>query len=76
MNFNTSDLLKCAVGCFLLGALAGAGIIAELAIAPKDMNEAKAQINELRAEAIKRNAAEWIVDPATGETTFTWKPIP
>ncbi len=33
-------------------------------------------LNNLKAEAIKRNAAEWIVDPATGKTTFTWKPTP
>lgn len=23
-----------------------------------------------------RNAAEWVVDPQTGKTTFTWKPLP
>lgn len=34
------------------------------------------QRDELKAEAVKRNAAEWVVDPQTGKTTFTWKPLP
>jgi len=29
--------------------------------------------NELKAKAVKLNAAEWLVNPDNGETTFTWK---
>lgn len=30
---------------------------------------------ELMSKAIERNAAEWVLDPKTGKTTFTWKEI-
>lgn len=32
-------------------------------------------MGEYRAEAVKRGAAEWVVDPATGETEFRWKEV-
>jgi ActR/RegA family two-component response regulator len=28
-----------------------------------------------KAEAVKRGAAEWLVNPDNGETTFQWKDI-
>jgi hypothetical protein len=28
-----------------------------------------------RAEAVKRGAAEWLVNPDNGETTFQWKTL-
>jgi hypothetical protein len=31
------------------------------------------QRDELKAEAVKRGAAEWVVDPTNGATTFMWK---
>lgn len=31
---------------------------------------------ELRAKAVEVGAAEWVVDPKTGKTTFTWKEKP
>lgn len=31
------------------------------------------QRDELKSEAVKRGAAEWVVDPANGATTFMWK---
>jgi len=31
------------------------------------------QIRELKAKAVEVGAAEWIVDSASGYTTFTWK---
>lgn len=30
-------------------------------------------LKELRARAVELGAASWVVDPKTGETTFTWK---
>ena len=30
-------------------------------------------LDEMKAEAVKRGAAEWVVDPTNGETTFKWK---
>ena len=30
---------------------------------------------KMKAEAVKRGAAEWVVDPANGETTFQWKEV-
>ena len=30
-------------------------------------------MRETKAEAVKRGAAEWVVDPTNGETTFVWK---
>ena len=30
---------------------------------------------DMKAEAVKRGAAEWVVDPANGETTFKWKEV-
>lgn len=29
----------------------------------------------LQSEAVKRGAAEWVVNPANGETTFKWKEV-
>lgn len=31
------------------------------------------QRESFKAEAIKRGAAEWVVNPLNGETTFKWK---
>lgn len=31
-------------------------------------------IKTLRAEAVKRGHAEWVVNPETGETVWEWKP--
>jgi len=31
------------------------------------------QRENLKAEAVKHGAAEWLVNPDTGDTTFTWK---
>lgn len=31
------------------------------------------RIGELKAKAVEVGAAEWIVDPTNGDTTFTWK---
>lgn len=64
-----SDEFKLFFGGGVLGFLAATFLFANIAT-PNPI------VDELRAEAIKRNAAEWIVDPATGNTTFTWKPIP
>jgi hypothetical protein len=33
-------------------------------------------IQSIHAEAVKRGAAEWVVDQETGRTTFQWKPGP
>lgn len=33
------------------------------------------QRESFRAEAIKRGAAEWVVNPLNGETTFKWKEL-
>lgn len=38
-------------------------------------NNHKQETQELRAEAVKRHAAEWVVDPATGSTTFKWREV-
>lgn len=46
-----------------IGALIGATIL-------------EIKIRSLKSEAIKRKAAEWIVDPETGKTEFYWKPLP
>ena len=35
----------------------------------------QSQRAELKAEAVKRGAAEWVVDPANGATTFMWKEL-
>lgn len=32
-------------------------------------------LDEMKAEAVKRGAAEWVVNPANGETTFKWKEV-
>ena len=32
-------------------------------------------LGDMRHKAVERNAAEWVVDQKTGETTFTWKEI-
>lgn len=34
------------------------------------------QRDTLKAEAVKRGAAEWIINPDNGETTFQWKEKP
>jgi hypothetical protein len=31
--------------------------------------------DEFRTEAVKRGAAEWLVNPDNGETIFQWKDI-
>ena len=33
------------------------------------------QRESFKAEAIKRGAAEWVVNPLNGETTFKWKEL-
>ena len=33
----------------------------------------QSQRDELKAEAVKRGAAEWVVDPTNGMATFMWK---
>lgn len=30
-------------------------------------------VRNLKSEAVIRGAAEWVVDPATGDTEFQWK---
>lgn len=30
-------------------------------------------IEKFKGEAVTRGAAEWVVDPATGDTEFQWK---
>ncbi len=50
----------------LLGISAGAGTTIRI------YQESE---REFKAEAVKRHAAEWVVDPATGSTTFKWKEV-
>jgi len=33
------------------------------------------QRDTMKAEAVKRGAAEWVINPDNGETTFQWKTI-
>lgn len=32
-------------------------------------------LDGMRSEAVKRGAAEWVVNLANGETTFKWKEV-
>jgi hypothetical protein len=50
----------------LIGCVIGAGMTFMVMCIP---------LNNMRAEAVKRHAAEWVVDPATGSTTFKWKEV-
>ena len=56
------DLVIGAASGFLLGAW----IIAFMA------DDA---LDGMRSEAVKRGAAEWVVNLANGETTFKWKEV-
>lgn len=33
------------------------------------------KVGDLKAEAVKRGAAEWVVDPCNGDTDFQWKEV-
>lgn len=55
---------------FLIGWFGGAAVAATMTIATYHL-----RLNDLRAEAVKRGVAEWVVDPANGDTTFEWKEV-
>ena len=50
----------------LVGLLLGSALV---------MVPAKAVITGLRSEAVKHGAAEWVVDPSSGNTDFQWKEV-
>lgn len=60
MNQTTADLLTIVLLLLLVGAL--------FAVAD--------QRDTLKAEAVKRGVAEWVVNPDNGSTTFQWKETP
>jgi hypothetical protein len=33
------------------------------------------KVGDLKAEAVKRGAAEWVVNPNNGEAKFEWKEV-
>lgn len=63
---------------FWIGVIIGAVIVGVFFALPAGLNAAMRgdAVAGLRGEAVKRNHAEWIVDPESGTTTFAWKPLP
>lgn len=63
---------------FWMGMISGTLLTGAFFALPAGLNAAARGnvVAGLRGEAVKRNHAEWVVDPATGTTTFAWKPLP
>lgn len=66
MSSTTSEL--CAY-LLLLWVLTAAALVIVLTYGDN-------QRQAFKAEAVKRGAAEWVVDPKTGDTKFAWKDQP
>lgn len=58
-----------AFAAFLVAAFAIGAILMSI-------SDEKFIISDLRAKAIERGAAEWVVDQKTGDTLFKWKEVP
>ena len=56
--------IMCVIGALVLGFGMGGCTMDLMTVVP------------LRAKAVELGAAEWVVDPKTGASTFTWKEKP
>ena len=61
-NIDKVGLLVFGFGCLMAGITIGQILYAR-------------QVPEMQQKAVERNAAEWVVDQKTGDTTFKWKEI-